>query len=87
MSKSVQQIELRVGDCVYFKPNHALGVLLGRRAARNGAILWKYALRSPPPERLENVMVSIREDDETLFIQGITKGRLTLYEVGRHYQV
>ena len=70
---------LKVGDCVYYEPNRAFGVLLERLVLDSGKVMWRHALRSPPRSDLEDIKVSVQTSPESSFVGAISKGRLNYY--------
>ena len=74
-------MRLNPGDCVYYEPHRALGMLL-ETYEEQGVIYWRYALRSPPRSDLTNVRISIQAGKESDFIESIKDGRFSYYGSG-----
>ena len=70
---------LNSGDCVYYKPHSALGLLIERFVDPDGCPHWSYALRSPSRSSSQDIVVSIQETTEESLRQNIESGRLTYF--------
>ena len=72
-------MRLKPGDIIHYEKHLAVGLLI-EPLEKAGEIYWRYALRSPPRHDLSNIIVTIRVDKESLFLDGIEEGRLEYYE-------
>ena len=75
-------MNLKPGDSVYYEPHSALGYLVERYVEDGGQPIWRYALRSAPRDDPNKILVSMREESESSFLEAISSGRLAYYAVG-----
>ena len=74
-------IELNSGDIVYYSPNLALGLLMGKFTDSGGQTIWNYILRSPRRSDLSYYLISKQQVLESKLIANIENGRFEYYKM------
>ncbi len=74
MEAKTKEIELRVGDAIYYDASLAYAVII-----EDLGDSWSYSLRSPPREDLTNYKLSIQSSKKELFTKALEEGRFEYY--------
>ena len=65
----MDEINLKLGDMLYYKPNNALGILVSK-SSDGIEDVWKYVLRSPRSRDTNKIIIHEYEAPARKFIEG-----------------